>query len=390
MIRIFRSRRTAGGGLIAGCCALLLAFGSPVSAAGPPSEWYQLGGYSGHTGYNAFESRLTTSTVPRLQAGWQEPGEQVRTPLVYGGQVYSVTQDRFLRTWSVAQGELGLVAVVPRCTDQAAPPVISQKVLMVPTTDCGRADSIQAYPAGDYHLLWQRDVPAGITSTSEKNGVLYVTGRRGSVTALDVVTGQVRWTVRSGMQALDDSAIGNGVLYVSGFRTVQARRLSDGAVLWQRSVGEYDSLAASGDRLYVGSLEEAGAVPEQRLFALTSTGATLWQVDLSRADVSADVRPAVAPGLVLTTSVVGEVVAFDAATGARRWTQATNSGRMSSITIAGGVAYDLEDAVVHARRLTTGQQLWSAPAPDSAGAPVVAEGHIVVGGGTLRTFQLAG
>ncbi|HEU0103878.1 MAG TPA: PQQ-binding-like beta-propeller repeat protein [Mycobacteriales bacterium] len=376
-------RRALAVVLAAGCLPLTSAAAAPA----PPSAWYQPGAYAGHSGSNDSETVVTAATVGSLGFAWRVSGP-TSPPLVSGGRAWTVGADAVLRSFDVATGAPRTRTPVGRCTAGAVPPVMSSTVVLVPTTGCDRRDSVRAFSAGDGRALWQRELPNQLSSATVRLGVLYLTGGHGSVTALDADDGQQRWARSGGQSTVLESAVSDGLLYTTTFGVVQARRLGDGRVLWTRPAGEYNSsVAAVGGRVYVSYVNGAGAAGDQRLIALTSTGTELWEVFVGGGISSAQVRPSISGDTVLVPTVQGQVVALDTATGRQRWASDIESDDLSTVSVAGGVAYTVEDGTLFGRDVRTGVDLVARPSPRKDNEPVVAAGHVLVSGDGLRVFE---
>lgn len=100
-----------------------------------------------------------------------------------------------------------------------------------------------------------------------------------------------------------------------------------------------------------------------RVSATGQNGATLWQADLTPASDNTDDASggglAVAGGTVFATTGFGELVALDAATGARRWAQKFDVAVGGAPTVSDGVVYvAARDASSWAIDAATGKVLW--------------------------------
>jgi eukaryotic-like serine/threonine-protein kinase len=185
-------------------------------------------------------------------------------------------------------------------------------------------------------LAWSYCMGAAILSSPVVSaGVVYIASTNGILAALDARSGHVLWQFRAGGALYSTPSVQNGVVYIGAL---------DGFV--------YAVDAASGRLRWRSQVD--------------STGAKIWS------------SPAVSNGLVITgvastlsekPKIPGEVLAFDAATGARRWRTwsepggAPGGGIWSSpaIDVARGMVYvgigDPDDGA-EALDLRDGHVLW--------------------------------
>ena len=92
--------------------------------------------------------------------------------------------------------------------------------------------------------------------------------------------------------------------------------------------------------------------------------------------------PAASGGLVVVGSEKGNLLAFDARTGAPRWTYRTAARRIvTGPAVASGLVYALsQDGVLHSVDLRTGRARWRRTVGDGRADPVVAGGLVYAGG----------
>jgi outer membrane protein assembly factor BamB len=179
------------------------------------------------------------------------------------------------------------------------------------------------------------------------NGVLYVAEiSPNGVTALDVRTGQRRWTtptpsVASTLLALDSVIAGTPTAspsYDAGQLTFALDKAT-GRPLWQANFDAqtYSSIAGDGDQVYVHVDLLAGAATEgTKIDALAArSGRTLWQRTFPSQSIGGMI---VAAGGVLYDGFQGVVRALSPATGADVW-QRTTAGLITNITPGPRVIY---------------------------------------------------
>jgi len=190
-------------------------------------------------------------------------------------------------------------------------------------------------PIGQPVLDWRFDAAGEITSSAAvSNGVIYFTGRRGDLYAVDAGSGETRW---------------------------------------QAHLGDYilrSSPAVSGNMVFVTG--------GYALFAFNAaTGEELWKLPIQYAAQSS---PTVSGSMVYVASQDGRLYAVDAATGAQQWTYNAEGIIFAAPAISGGVAYIGTDAgVLHAVSLDRGNFIWKAPVGGNlVASPAVAGGLVVV------------
>jgi outer membrane protein assembly factor BamB len=132
----------------------------------------------------------------------------------------------------------------------------------------------------------------------------------------------------------------DGRVYLQTLRSnVYALDAQTGKVVWKRRFdrqsGGPNGLAAAGGRLYGSTDTDTFALDRD-------TGATLWQRRLTSARQPIDVAPAVADGLVFTSTTAprpggkGRIVALDERTGSVRWTFTSVRGDWPDPKVASG------------------------------------------------------
>ncbi|MDB4895091.1 MAG: hypothetical protein JWN15_1353, partial [Firmicutes bacterium] len=184
----------------------------------------------------------------------------------------------------------------------------------------GRPEALSAL--GDYALA----APAAY------DGLVYLCGPDGVVSAVDAYTGQSIWTVATGGMITSSPAVAEGIVYFgSRDEHIYALEAKTGAVAWKRHVGAPVALPV--------------AVGDDRLFAVTELG-VLWAVDGHTGAVAWKV------------SGVGEQAPMFA----------------EVVVLAGGTALDPAN----------GQVLWEV---DAGGAiPVARQDQVIYPGGVVDLF----
>lgn len=167
------------------------------------------------------------------------------------------------------------------------------------------------------------------------SSTVYIPAMGGTISALDIVSGALRWTWR--------------------WRGAEGRRRGT------------NSVRVHGDTLYAVGWEfvdELGGRSGGWIVALDArTGRQLWSRSFPAvtSGVGAEGQPAVHGDLVLMTLPGGIVMALDRYSGSTRWERASTAirGSFSQVEVRGGVVYfDGGDEHVHAVDAMTGAEIW--------------------------------
>jgi outer membrane protein assembly factor BamB len=236
---------------------------------------------------------------------------------------------------------------------------------------------LRALDAATGQERWHVEI-LGASDPVVEDGVAVVSTADGFLVGLDPATGAERWRYQVSTQgAAHSPALAGGIAYAGGddggFFAVDA---STGTMLWQGDTGDDQTgtaVVAEGVAYIGGSPagEEGG-----HLYAFdAATGELLWRHDEPL------FTPTVRDGVGYSGGRVGSVTAFDTADGAVRW-QTEIGGFVRNVAIADDVVYALSDdenaanAAVFALDATTGDQLWSFPAPSGVDAGVAVAGGV--------------
>jgi outer membrane protein assembly factor BamB len=201
-------------------------------------------------------------------------------------------------------------------------------------------------PTGQPVLAFRFDAGGEIiSSAAARNGLVYFTGRRGDIYAVDAANGELRWQVHLGDYILGSSP------------------------------------ALAGDLVIVSG--------GYALFGLNAaTGEEVWRLPIQYSAASA---PTVAGSLVFIASQDGRIYAIDAATGAQEWRYDTESIVFGSPAVANGVVYVGTDAgMIHAISVDSGFYIWRATIEGSVVASAaVADDRVIVAtrGGPVIALQ---
>ena len=228
--------------------------------------------------------------------------------------------------------------------------------------------------------VWTRDLTPSADASDDASGgglsvsgdTLFVTTAFGELTAIDRLTGDVRW-----VQDFDSAATGaptasNGVVYVVTRNQIGwAIDANDGRILWQVLGAPSASGIAGGpapaisDNLVIfpfGSAQMIGAVP--------GPGTQIWSANVAGqrpgrayariSDITAD--PVVVGDTIFAGNHAGRVAAFDATTGGNLWF--ADTGAIGPLWAAGGSLFLVSDDNRLVRLdAETGESIWAVDLP---------------------------
>jgi outer membrane protein assembly factor BamB len=201
------------------------------------------------------------------------------------------------------------------------------------------------------------------TSPAVADAVAYFADETGTVSAVDVQTGQQLWTRDiGGGSGIDsspavDPTVESGVVFVGAESgSVDALKAKNGKIVWSTSLGTSaieSSPAIADGVIYIGS--DSGD-----LYAIAEkTGAVVWQTGLGSSVRSS---PAVDPSanLVIVGDEAGDVTALSSVTGAVQWSFSTGGPVVATPLIYKGDVYvGSESDQFYGLNETTGAKLWA-------------------------------
>jgi outer membrane protein assembly factor BamB len=282
---------------------------------------------------------------------------------------------------------------------------------------------VVAFRLSDGTPLWVARLGTCIASSpAVRDGVVYVgwagkapCGRskdgHGGIAALSLRSGEVLWRFHTGDVESSPAIVGNG-LFFSAFRSrdesrVYAMRLdSPRRIVWSFRIGSKiaSSPAVVGRTLYVSAYN-------RKLYAFNAaSGHLLWKSSAfsdsfgarlllgvqslvskgSWTETGYYATPAVAYRRVFLGTIDGIFTAFDAATGAPRWSRDLGASVYGSAAVSHEVVFiGTTDGVFHALSARTGEELWR----QDLGGPVygsatVTNDHVYVATFARETYVL--
>jgi outer membrane protein assembly factor BamB len=340
---------------------MLALLGSPASAQ-DETGWTQFQGGSSHPGAAAgpVPGYRSAWTIPFTPGG---PGERfgLSAPVIADGNAIAVGPETIVATdlasgttaWSLPRelgpsvpgavaridGEAAFIATEgwgdgppadPRASPTTTPTSSSPSASAAPGTDddtFAGPSRLVATSIGDDRGTerWSVDLPEVSRTGVLIVGPLAVVGTNdGTVTAVDVATGDVAWTADAG-RALDVTPASDGETIVAPVvggdtsgSSVVAFAVDDGSERWRFSSGSRSAIAGppaiADGAAYVG-------FPDRRLVAIDlATGQERWTATLNGNPALSPPVPAGTVVYVVDTSTFGsQVYALDRATGERTW-----------------------------------------------------------------------
>lgn len=349
--------------------ALLVPLSAGPAGAGTPgtaASWCQGGKDRANTGFQPAETVITRETVGSLTRRYVLAGT-TGLPTVVGG-VGWVPAGGSLVSFDTATGRVRWRArtVTTPYHDNtiSGSPAVSDGLVFVNVANGGFGAPLQAFDAASGRLVWRTTEPP-LGNPAAANGRVFQTvnapGGADVVTAYDAKTGRRLWARTVAQEAsTDEFAVASGLVVARSQTRMTAVDAVTGVIRWRVEVpfGAGDPVLANGLAYAVGDDEVAA-------YDLAS-GARRWS---ARVAASNGRTPAVA-GETLYVLDDNRISALDARTGQVRWSTAFPGGYVfgDQPTVAGGVVH-----------LSTGLTFDAA-----TGAPLgrypAAEGVVVVGG----------
>lgn len=268
-------------------------------------------------------------------------------------------------------------------------------------------------------LLWRQDLTPPADAPDEGTGgglsvagdTLYASSGFGSLSALSVADGSLRWAQRMDAPISGSATVDGNVAYaVTRDSVAWAIDTRNGRVLWTLPGATSGTGILGGgapaltDRLVIlpfPSSEVSGALRQSgvRVWGSAVSGARLGRAYTGFSDINSD--PVVVGRRVFAGNAAGRVAALDAVSGERLWT--AREGAFGPVWPAGGELFFVSDQNGLVRMdADTGEVTWSVPLPYFTDdrerrrkgifahhGPILAGGRLIVasGDGRLRFFD---
>jgi serine/threonine protein kinase/outer membrane protein assembly factor BamB len=222
-------------------------------------------------------------------------------------------------------------------------------------------------PAGT--KVWSFTAGNPVQAIAVGGGTVFAGTTGNKVYALDAATGRQLWQRSTTRQFNDTMAVAGKAVYIADALDggTYALDAATGRQLWSVPTQAPLGLVVFGDVLYLGTPAKSRTTGGVSALS-TKTGGLLWNAEFGPvSDVTGGL--AVADGTVYATSSNGEISAYDAASGVKRW---RISGKKLIFggppLVADGVIYacgtadsDIKTTALYAVRAATHGQLWQQP-----------------------------
>jgi outer membrane protein assembly factor BamB len=267
-------------------------------------------------------------------------------------------------------------------------------------------------------VLWRRD----LTPASERNadatggglaygdGMLFATTGFGRLVALDPATGTQKWTQRFDAPVTGAPTYADGLVYVSARdNSATAVRAANGRLAWTVPGAPAGSAMISGAGPAVGNGTVVFPSAASELVAARPEGVRIWGASLAGqrrgyayagiSDITAD--PVIVGGSVYAGTQSGRFAKLDLATGERIWT-ATEGAYSPGVPVGGSVFIVSDQGQLVRLDDASGAVIWAVDLPyyrkdrprrlravTEHYGPVLAGGQVIVGSddGRLRFFS---
>jgi eukaryotic-like serine/threonine-protein kinase len=385
--------------------AMAVALGSSVIAVQPAAAaggtFAQFHYAATRSGYVPSETTLRAANVASIKVIWaKSAGLGVNgTPIVAGGRVFAYAYTGRLtalrattgaKIWSVQVG-----------TGLDTTPAYWNGLVIAPSRDA-KGSFVAAYDAASGARRWVSRVTSGpydsITTPAVFGSALYFSVGK-SVVALSASNGHMLWQTQATTAEYGDiyspvavSGEGKFVIATGEDGHVYAFDSATGNVLWDVVAG--GGIYRGGPAIYTGIIyvaegrggDEGGGFDMVAL--QVSDGRILWR---SYAGDDIHVTPAAGAGIVIVGSIDEGMAAFDARTGAVRWTAPYQGEVWGSPVLANGVVYVGTDQQLVAYAAANGSLLYAGQMDGADwSSPAVVSGRIYMGSGqgVVRVFGL--
>ncbi|MFC1466014.1 MAG: PQQ-binding-like beta-propeller repeat protein [Candidatus Brachytrichaceae bacterium NZ_4S206] len=207
----------------------------------------------------------------------------------FGDAVFCGSYDGFVYAFDAATGDLRWKVHVGSGVNCS---IAEMDGVLYFGTNGGAVYALDAH-SGD--ILWQACAPGGINSTCAVSAHdLFIGTRTGQFCAFDLATGRLRWSLDFGSRIYASPAVDDAFVYIaSDLGTLRKLRIEDGTLVWETMIG-------------------SGKLPP---------GGQVWTC------------PTLAGNVVWIGPALGEIMALDRATGAKRWSYPVEGPSSSSVAI---------------------------------------------------------
>jgi outer membrane protein assembly factor BamB len=388
--RVRRAKRAELGWWAPALIVAAILTTAPFAAAqtGSSDAWTQTQGGPSHLGSVAAGPEPAFREVWRAEQATSGPGHRygLSAPVVAGNVLVSVgpravvgvSADDGSIAWTVERRFGPSVAPAVATAGSrtlilytegfgTGPPRTSPTPTASPSSAAGtEAPSfLVAIDAASQERVWDDPVRLDAVSRSGvtvEGDTAFVSDRLGTIVAVDVATGDVRWTADAGGHVLAPLAVADGtvVAVVEGDRRTRARVAAldadSGDVSWRQEVSGA-AVVGSGASIDDGSVYVGFSDQTVRSFALDD-GAERWSTRLN--GLAFVGIPVIADDAIIVVDAAGQVYRLDPTDGTRIWDFALNElvVRSSAIVVGPNALVATATGDLAAVRLDDGRLVW--------------------------------
>jgi outer membrane protein assembly factor BamB len=380
------------------------AVAAPLPPAQTNAEWTQTNGAASHNlGHLAGPTSLARAWTGNAGAGGSDDGAITSAPIVVGGTIYTLDAQANLTAFSAASGSRGWqISLAPegeKGKEGFGGGVAADGGTIFATTGFGE---VLAVSTASGEILWRESFGAPFRAApAASNGLVVAVTRDNRAVGLEAATGKVRWRMQAassdagllggaspaiagrlvalpfasgelvgleggagrrmwsavlsgGRKGLARSAItdvsgdpimvGPYVIAANQSGRMIAINGRSGQRVWTRNLGSASPIWAAGDTLFLVS-------DDSRLMRVSARdGSTLWAVEMpayrdpkDSEDPISYSGPVLVSGNLLLTDSQGNLLSFDAQTGAAQPGARIDGGSLTGPVVANGTVYVLAD-----------------------------------------------
>lgn len=317
-------------------------------------------------------------------------------PAIYEGDLYQLIDDGKLLSIDADTGRTNWRRHIGKLA--ASTPAVDAKRIFAVLLEGGHTPGrgkVVALHRENGRKIWSRHLSSRAESSPLLHrGRLYFGSENGTLYCLDAKTGRQVWTYQAAGAIKGSPSLYEGKLYFGNYGgDVQAVRASNGNLIWRNGVARgtvrsgnfYATAAVAFGRVYIGATDG-------REYSLSAdTGELAWARQTGAyiyASAAVDDVDGLGP-TVFVGSYDRNLHAFDARTGATRWT-ASAPGRISgSPTIVGSTIYfaDLDQRFTTGVKTRTGRRVYQRK--PGYFDPIVSDGRRLyqTGGYSVHAFE---
>jgi len=330
-----------------------------------PGDWTTIRGASDNSGVAYTDGPLRIDTLL-----WQYKTGGVATtePIIAGGLLYYSSRDRRLEILNAATGK----RLLRERYQGPVTGVLPGDTLFACTTDQNERH-LFLYSYDPVDQLARIDIPiSGCPPRRLSDGSILIAGMHGDLVCIGP-DGEVKWSVKADGLVTSSVTVADSLFLVSAGRTVSARRVADGSVVWSHlSPGAVRAAPSVSDGMaFFGSTDSL-------VYAVTlNEGAMKWFF-ATRGQVMTS--PTVGPDRVYLAANDQLVYALDRTTGRKVWSYNTGAPANTEPTLAGNtLIISTQKGKLLFLNAATGtlEQEFHLSAPAST-APVVANNRVYV------------